>query len=251
MKFLGIIPARYESVRFPGKPLALIFGKPMIQWVYEASAQALEEVVVATDNQQIYDTVFSFGGKAVLTSSRHKSGTDRCAEAAEIMLKDYSFDVVINIQGDEPFIEPKQIQQLKLCFTPEVQIATLARKILNPEDVFDPNKPKVVLNENGDALYFSRNPIPYIKGVDREHWLDHATFYAHIGIYGYRASVLREITSLAGSPLELAESLEQLRWIQNGYSIRVGVTPFASFGIDTPGDLERAAKEYEHLIRKQ
>lgn len=244
MRFLGIIPARYESVRFPGKPLALLFGKPMIQWVYEASSQALEAVVVATDNQQIYDVVHSFGGKAVFTSSSHKSGTDRCAEAARIMLATTDFDVVINIQGDEPFIEPEQIEHLKRCFTPEVQIATLARKIILLQDVFDPNKPKVVLNQNSDALYFSRNPIPYVKGVAPEQWLDSATFYAHIGIYGYRASVLQEITCIPGSPLEMAESLEQLRWIQNGFSIRVGETPFTSFGIDTPEDLERASKEF-------
>lgn len=251
MRFLGIIPARYESVRFPGKPLALIFGKPMIQWVYEASVKVLDRVVVATDNPLIFDTVRSFGGRVVYTSSDHKSGTDRCAEAARILMASENFDVVINIQGDEPFIEPEQIRQLMQCFTPGVRIATLARKIVQNGDIFDPNKPKVVINKNNDALFFSRNPIPYIKGVDPKQWIRHSNFYAHVGIYGYEKDALQEITRLPGSSLEMAESLEQLRWLQNGFSIRVAETPYSSFGIDTPEDLERASREFKSIIGPQ
>lgn len=244
MKFIGIIPARYGSSRFPGKPLADMAGKPMIQRVYEQVKKALDEVWVATDDERIIKAVETFGGKAVLTSPDHKSGTDRSNEAyTKIGL---GFDVIINIQGDEPFIQPQQIETLKACFdTKETELATLVKPFKKEdgfEALFNPNSPKVILNKNSEAIYFSRSIIPYIRDVHHQEWLDKHTFYKHIGMYAYRADILREITLLSQSTLELAESLEQLRWIENGYKIKVGLTDIETIGIDTPEDMEKAIK---------
>ena len=242
MNFLGIIPARYNSQRFPGKPLAMIAGKPMIQWVYENSARALEEVYVATDDERIFKSVESFGGNVVMTSEEHRSGTDRCNEAFNVIKNGTGIhpDVIVNIQGDEPFIDPEQINLLKSCFNdPETQIATLVRLIEKKEDIFDVNKPKVVFNKDNFALYFSRSVIPFIRGKEESSWLDVHNYYRHIGIYAYTAQSLGEITKLSASSLELAESLEQLRWLENGFKIKVEITPHDSMGIDTREDLNR------------
>lgn len=244
MKFIGIIPARYASTRFPGKPLADMKGKYMIQRVYEQVKTVLDRVYVATDDRRIFDAVHSFGGKAVMTSENHKSGTDRCFEAYCRIGE--GEDVIINIQGDEPFIQTRQIEAIMECFESEgTQIATLV-KPFTKEDGFDAlfnsNSPKVVLNNRNEALYFSRSIIPYIRNYKYDTWLDHHTFYKHIGMYAYRADILSEITALPQSSLEIAESLEQLRWLQNGYRIKVGITTQETIGIDTPEDLERALK---------
>lgn len=243
-KILGIIPARYASSRFPGKPLADMKGKPMIQRVYEAVSTCLNKVVVATDDRRIFDAVRAFGGEAVMTSSAHRSGTDRCAEAYEAIAGE--FDIVVNIQGDEPFIKPQQIELLVSCFgDPETEIATLVipfPKEKGIEAIENPNSPKVILNEKGRAIYFSRSVIPYVRGVDKKSWLDKQIFYKHIGLYAYRTDILMQITKLPQSPLEIAESLEQLRWIENGYYIRAGITSIETIGIDTPDDLKIALK---------
>ena len=245
MKFIGIIPARYASSRFPGKPLADLGGKPMIQRVYERVSGVLDDVAVATDDNRIAAAVEAFGGRVVMTSAEHRSGTDRVREAADILATDA--DVVINIQGDEPFIAPSQIEALKACFdTDGVDIASLARQFdpaLGFDALFDPNLVKVVMGDRGNALYFSRSIIPYVRSTDWQHWLEKQTFYTHVGIYAYRREVLRAIASLPQSPLELAESLEQLRWLSAGYTIRMAVTNEPTIGIDTPADLE-AAVEY-------
>jgi 3-deoxy-manno-octulosonate cytidylyltransferase (CMP-KDO synthetase) len=241
--FTGIIPARYASTRFPGKPLAIIGGKTMIERVYNQAALVLDNVYVATDDERILKTVQSFGGKVVMTSSSHRSGTDRCAEAAGIIFDhNMSADrVVINIQGDEPFIRPEQISSLKECFSDiSVEIATLVREVLPDEDLFNPNHPKVILSKLMNAMYFSRSVIPYVRDKEKEQWSDSHVFYKHIGLYGYRASTLAQITLLPQSSLELAESLEQNRWLQNGYQIRAAITQWESIGIDTPEDLEKA-----------
>ncbi len=242
MKFIGIIPARYASTRFPGKPLAKIGGVAMIERVYRRASAALDEVVVATDDARIYDFVRSFGGNAVMTSDKHRSGTDRCREAYLNVKSDA--DVVINIQGDEPFIAREQIDALKGCFNdPEVEIGTLARRF-NPElgfeALFDANTPKLVMDDRMNALYFSRSIIPYVRNYPWQEWPEKAVFHTHVGLYGYRADVLDRITQLPQSPLELAESLEQLRWLQAGYKIRVAVTDSPTIGIDTPEDLAHA-----------
>lgn len=245
MKVLILIPARYASTRFPGKPLARIADKPMIQHVVEKAVSVSEYVFVATDDQRISSIVNTFGGHAVMTSADHKSGTDRCYEAYCNVtdLLHQTFDVVVNIQGDEPFIKPEQIRQLISCFeNPEVQIATLAKRFEQNADIFDPNKVKVVFSQFDMALYFSRNPIPYCRGVEKEKWNETASFYKHIGMYAYRPEVLKEITSLPQGELEKVESLEQLRWLEHGYHIAVQVTEYESLGIDTPEDLERANK---------
>ncbi len=242
MKFIAIIPARYASTRFPGKPLAVLGGKTMIQRVYEQVAGVLDDAVVATDDERIYEAVKAFGGKVVMTSTEHRSGTDRCREAY-LKVGD-KYDVVVNVQGDEPFIQASQLEALKRCFeNPATQIATLV-KPFKAEDglaaLENPNSPKVVLDEASQALYFSRSVIPYLRNVPREEWLMKHTFYKHIGIYAFRAEVLREVTALPQSTLEKAESLEQLRWLENGYKIGVGVTDIETIGIDTPEDLEKA-----------
>lgn len=242
MNFIGIIPARYESTRFPGKPLAIIKDKPMIQWVYENVSKALAEVYVATDDDRIVNAVESFGGKVVKTLSTHLSGTDRCAEAALKLSETIDFDVAINIQGDEPFIQPEQIELLKSCFKSDAEIATLVKKIDSSEELLNPNRPKVVLDKNNNALYFSRSPIPYVRGTEENAWTTESTFWAHIGMYAFKANVLQEITKLPQGKLELAESLEQLRWLENGLKIKTAETTTRSIGIDTPEDLQAALK---------
>lgn len=240
MKVLGIIPSRYASTRFPGKPLINIDGKTMIQRVYEQSkkASSLSEVVVATDDERIFEHVTSFGGNVVMTSSSHESGTDRCAEVLEEL--DTNFDVVINIQGDEPFINPEQINQLCSCFKDEqTDIATLIKKISSEEELFNPNRPKVDVDKNSFAKMFSRNAIPELVGFKKKEWLTKQAFFKHIGIYGYRSVVLKEISQLQPSPLEIKERLEQLRWLENGYKIKVATTSFEAVAIDTPDDLKK------------
>ena len=240
MKFIVIIPARFQSTRFPGKPLALINEKPMIQWVYENVVQSVKDAWVATDDERIFDTVINFGGKAVKTLSTHQSGTDRCAEAARIISEKTDFDIVINVQGDEPFIQPAQIELLKSCFESDADIATLVKKIETTEELFNPNRPKVVTDKQQNALYFSRSTIPYIRGTENENWLLKHTFWAHIGMYAYKSDVLQKISKLEQGILEQAESLEQLRWLENGFKIKTAVTKHQSIGIDTPEDLTLA-----------
>lgn len=251
MKFIGIIPARYASTRFPGKPLADIGGMSMIERVYTQVKNVLDDVCVATDDVRIAGVVNAFGGKVVMTSDQHKSGTDRCYEAYTKIGKGY--DVIVNIQGDEPFIHPEQIETLKACFVDlSTQIATLV-KPFSPEDdfettLFNPNSPKVVLNRGNEAMYFSRSVIPYFREKNYKEWLSTQTYYKHIGLYAYRAETLREITLLPQSPLELAESLEQLRWLENGYKIKVGITHHETIGIDTPDDLKKAIELLKSTI---
>jgi 3-deoxy-manno-octulosonate cytidylyltransferase (CMP-KDO synthetase) len=249
--FAGIIPARFESSRFPGKPLAMIGDKPMIQRVYEQASKRLDLIYVATDDLRIYNKVISFGGKAVMTSSHHMSGTDRCAEAVEKIVAEtgHPIDIVVNIQGDEPFIRPEQIDLLMKCFTGnEVQISTLVRKTEPGEDIFNPNQPKVVLNTFGDAIYFSRAAIPFIRDSKPETWSKEHVYYKHIGLYAYRTNTLKQITLLARSPLEISESLEQNRWIENGFKIRTAVTKWETIGIDTPQDLEKALQILKQIM---
>lgn len=239
MKFTAIIPARYASTRFPGKPLALLSGKPIIQHVYEQVNQVIKDVWVATDDQRIFETVNTFGGKAVMTRKNHKSGTDRIEEAAEKIQT--QADIIINVQGDEPFIQPSQIETLCELFKhPQTQIATLGKPFEDIEAVKNTNSPKIVTNYQGFALYFSRSVIPFVRGIEENEWLEHFPYLKHLGIYAYRREILKEITKLPMSSLEKAESLEQLRWLQNGYRIRVGITNVETIGIDTPKDLERA-----------
>lgn len=239
MKFIAIIPARYASTRFPGKPLAMLGGKPVIQRVYEQAISVLGEAYVATDDERIFQTVTDFGGKAVMTRTDHKSGTDRIEEAVEKLATDA--DVIINIQGDEPFVQASQLQALMQLFDdPETQIGTLGKPFENMEAVDNPNSPKIVCDRRGFALYFSRSVIPHVRGKERAEWIQHFPYLKHLGLYAYRREVLREVTQLPQTPLELAESLEQLRWLENGYRIRVGLTDVETVGIDTPADLERA-----------
>ena len=246
MKFIGLIPARYASTRFPGKPLALLAGKPVIQHVYEQAVKVLDAVYVATDDERIYNKVLEFGGKAVMTSTEHHSGTDRIEEALKKVGGD--FDVVVNIQGDEPFIAQSQIETLCHCFEDEAtQIATLGKPFECIEAVENPNSPKIVVDNRGYAMYFSRSVIPFVRGVERQEWLKKYPFLKHLGIYAYRTEVLKAITRLPQSSLELAESLEQLRWLENGYRIKVGITNVETVGIDTPEDLQRA----EDFIRNR
>jgi 3-deoxy-manno-octulosonate cytidylyltransferase (CMP-KDO synthetase) len=240
MKIIGIIPARYESTRFPGKPLVDIGGKSMIRRVYEQSKKSgsLTEVIVATDDERIAEHIKSFSGNVIMTSNTHQSGTDRCFEA--ISKYDPSADVVINIQGDEPFIHPEQIDLVASCFKEtETQIATLVKKINTEAELFNVNTPKVILNKYKEAVYFSRQAIPYVRGKENKDWLNQIEFYKHIGIYAYRTRILREITALPQSPLELAEALEQLRWIENGFKIKVKITDSESIAVDTPDDLKK------------
>lgn len=242
LKFIVLIPARYASTRFPAKPLAMLGGKPVIQRVYEQVAKVVSSVAVATDDERIANAVESFGGRAIMTSPDHQSGTDRCWEAYQKVGEE--FDVVINVQGDEPFIAESQLRAIMECFDDEnTDIATLVKPFSEAngiEALENPNSPKVVLDKESRAIYFSRSVIPYLRGVERENWLKQHTFYKHIGMYAFRSEVLREITSLPQSPLELAEKLEQLRWLENGYKIGVGISDVETVGIDTPEDLERA-----------
>lgn len=242
MKFIGIIPARYASSRFPGKPLADMKGKPMIQRVYEQASLVLDNVCVATDHPDIENAVKAFGGRVVRSLKEHPSGTDRCCEAYHLL--GGNEDVVINIQGDEPFIKPEQIRAIISCFdNPDTEIATLVR-VFDPaegwEALSNPNSPKVILNNQSEAIAFSRSVIPYLRNVDKEEWLARHTYYKHIGMYAFKAATLDAITRLPQSSLEVAESLEQMRWIENGYRIKVAVTTQETIGIDTPDDMARA-----------
>ena len=257
MQYIGIIPARYGSSRFPGKPLADICGKPMIRRVYEQARKALDTVIVATDDVRIFDCVKAFGGEVVMTSPNHKCGTDRVEEAYNQYASALgnpvdAQTVVINIQGDEPFIQPAQIEAVKTCFHANstgnchTEIATLVKPFTTEDtldDLKNPNSPKVVFSaETGEALYFSRSVIPYLRGVNESEWLLRGKFYRHIGMYAYRADVLKRITRMPQTPLELAESLEQLRWLENGIRIHVAVCDTYSMGIDTPEDLQQAVR---------
>ena len=249
MKFVAIIPARFASTRFPGKPLAILGGKPVIQHVYEKAATVLGDAYVATDDERIEETVKAFGGKVVMTRNDHKSGTDRIAEALEKIGGDY--DVVVNIQGDEPFIAKSQIEEICHCFDDEnTEIATLGKPFESMEAVKNPNSPKIVTDNNGYAMYFSRSVIPYVRGKEESEWLANFHYLKHLGIYAYKCKVLKEITKLPQSPLEIAESLEQLRWLQNGYKIKVGRTDIETVGIDTPEDLTRAEKFLQQISNK-
>ncbi len=240
MRILGVIPARYASTRFPAKPLADIAGKTMIQRVYEqvSKSESLSTVVVATDHPEILDHVEAFGGKVCMTGEHHASGTDRCFEA--LTKQESQFDYVINIQGDEPFIQPQQIDLLVSMLDGRTEIATLVKRITDNDTLFNPNVVKVVLNQLNEALYFSRSTIPHLRNVTQERWLDSYAFYKHIGMYAYRSDILKEISSLSVGVLEKAESLEQLRWLENGYRIRASETNTEASGIDTPEDLEKA-----------
>ena len=239
MKFIAVIPARYASTRFPGKPLAVLGGKTVIQRVYEQAVSVLPEAYVATDDERIFQAVEAFGGRAVMTRADHKSGTDRIQEAVEKIATDA--DIIINIQGDEPLIQPSQIETLMHLFDdPATQIGTLGKRFETIDAVRNPNSPKIVTDRRGFALYFSRSVIPYIRGIEADEWLTHYPFLKHLGIYAYRREVLAEVTHLPQSALEKAESLEQLRWLENGYRIRVGLTDVETVGIDTPEDLARA-----------
>ena len=252
LKFVGVIPARYASTRFPAKPLAILGGKQVIQHVYEQASKVLNDVYVATDDQRTVDAVEAFGGKVVMTSTSHKSGTDRCREAIDKIGEE--FDVIINIQGDEPFVQPSQLKTLIACFDDlETQIATLVKPFNEKstwEDLHNPNTPKVVLDKDNFALYFSRSVIPYMRGEDKKDWLKKHIYLKHIGLYAYRLEVLKEITALPQSPLEIVESLEQLRWLENGYKIKVGTTDIETIGIDTPEDLQKAELFLERMIKK-
>lgn len=249
LKFIAIIPSRYASTRFPGKPLAVLGGKTVIERVYEQVSKAISNLIVATDDDRIYNAVESFGGKAVMTGSHHRSGTDRCWEAYQT--NGGNEDIVINVQGDEPFIMPEQIKAIMQCFDDNTtDIATLIKPFDKQgcfTDLEDPNKVKVVTDVNMNALYFSRSIVPYLRGVDKEKWPSTHQFYTHLGMYAYRADALRKVTQMQPSSLELAESLEQLRWLENGLTIKVGITQHSSIGIDTPSDLERA----EYFLSKQ
>ena len=243
MRVAGIIPARYASTRFPGKPLAMINGKSMIERVYIQASKCslLKTVIVATDDERIASHVRKFGGKAIMTSAHHPSGTDRIAETLALLEKENDYyDIAVNIQGDEPFIRPEQIEKvIRLFSQKKVEIATLIKSITEQEELFNPNVVKVMTDHAGRALLFSRSPIPYIRREATENWLMHFTFYKHIGIYAYRTETLKKIASLPPAPPEIAESLEQLRWLWNGHRIYTDITDFETFGIDTPEDLSK------------
>lgn len=242
MNIIGIIPARYDSARFPGKPLIKIGGKTMIRRVYERCTLSLNNVIVATDDKRIRKEVEGFGGHVIMTSHDHESGTDRCAEAITLYQKSHNepVDVVINIQGDEPFLDPMMLSHLSKSFIdPKIRISTLIKKISSEDEIFDPNLPKVVVDKNGMVLYFSRSPIPYVSNIEKSRWFVEYPFYKHIGIYAFRTKTLMEITQLPPSTLEQAELLEQNRWLENGYTIYVEETQHESISIDTPEDLEK------------
>jgi len=248
MKILGIIPARYASTRFPAKALVDIGGKSMVQRVYEQVVQSasLTEVLIATDHPLIYDHAQSFGSPVVMTAEHHPSGTDRCFEA--LQKRGGAFDYIINIQGDEPFIQPAQIDLLADCLDGATELATLVKRFADQEALFSPNTAKVILNGQGEAMYFSRHPLPFLRGAEPSTWLDKHEYLQHIGMYAYRVDILSRITQLLPSALEKAESLEQLRWLENGYRIRVAFTEYESVGIDTPEDLAAALIKNQHLL---
>lgn len=246
---LGIIPARYGSTRFPGKPLADIGGNPMIQWVLEGTAQArlLDAVVVATDDERIAEVVRRLGHIAVMTRTDHPTGTDRCYEAYEQIVRHGlvdtlrsdgpAADYVINIQGDEPFLHPAQIDELAMILDGTVELATQMTTVESAELLHNPGEAKIILNDRQEAMYFSRQPIPYLRGVDPAHWHEHHRYYRHVGLYAYRADVLGRLTQLPPSPLERAESLEQLRWLEAGYRIKLVPTTYQSLAVDSPDDI--------------
>ena len=239
----GIIPARYASTRFPGKSLIDIRGKTMIQRVYEEAAKSasLHKLVVATDDKRILEHVRSFGGDTVMTGANHPSGTDRCWDALQQIGEGYQY--VINIQGDEPFINPAQIDELAAILQDgTVELATQMIPISNYEELFDPGEVKIVLNNKMEALYFSRMVIPFINGVGEKDWHKHYNYYRHVGMYAYRRDVLEKITRLPVSSLEQAESLEQLRWLEHGFKIKCVITRFESHCIDAPEDVEKTLK---------
>jgi 3-deoxy-manno-octulosonate cytidylyltransferase (CMP-KDO synthetase) len=242
MKFLGIIPARFGSTRLEGKPLVDIVGKPMIQHVYEKASQAIVDIYVATDDKRVYDAVRSFGGRVVMTSDQHPTGTNRCLEALKIISRtnQVNYEVIINIQGDEPLLDPEQLTNLQECFTDEyIMMATLVAPVQDPADLNNESEVFVVFDKHHNALYFSRSVIPYIKGTPREKWHQQHTFYKHVGLYGYTAEALEIYANLPRSVLESTEGLEQNRWIENGYAIKVGITDKVSMCVDTPEDLEK------------
>lgn len=252
MRVLAAVPARFASTRFPGKPLALLGGRPVVQWVWDGLARMseLSAVAVATDDERIAETVRGFGGRVVMTSPAHRSGTDRCGEVLR-KLEDEGeqYDVVVNVQGDEPFVRPDQLRSLIASFEDSyTQIATLKTTIRGNEELMSPNNVKVICNPQGRAVYFSRQPIPYLRGVEVDEWLGRQAYYKHIGVYAFRAETLKEVVKLPQSPLELSESLEQLRWLENGYAIRVVETESANIGIDTPEDLAEAERRLKDLI---
>lgn len=249
MRFIAVIPARYASSRFPGKPLATLGGKMVIERVYEQVSSVLDEVYVATDDERIYNAVVGFGGKAIMTSDKHKSGTDRIAEAVEKI--ESKADVVINIQGDEPFIHPDQIRTVMSLFDDnDTEIATLGKPFESMDAADNPNSPKIVVGQNGRALYFSRSVIPFVRGKEHTDWLKYYPFLKHIGLYAYRRETLMKITKLEQTPLELAESLEQLRWLEHGIAVKVGTTNCETIGIDTPEDLQRAEEFIKKLAKE-
>lgn len=250
-QFAGIIPARYASSRFPGKPLALIGDRSMIQRVYEQALKSLDFVFVATDDERIVNAVEKFGGKAIMTSAEHASGTDRCSEAVSKIETGFGIqiDIVVNIQGDEPFIKPEQIDMIKLCFDDkDVDIATLICKDVTTNDLLNPNQIKTVISLNGDALYFSRSAVPYLRDFEIDEWIINHVFYKHLGLYAYKKDTLKKLTMLKRSSLEIAESLEQNRWLENGYRIRTAVSDWDSYGIDSPEDLVKAQVLFKDLI---
>jgi 3-deoxy-manno-octulosonate cytidylyltransferase (CMP-KDO synthetase) len=241
MKIVGLIPARYASTRFPAKPLADIGGKSMIQHVYEQVKKSkLNKVVVATDHPEIFDHVKKFGGEVCMTKDSHASGTDRCYEAFTLLNEKYHY--VINIQGDEPFIKPEQINHIASLLNGLVEIATLMKVIDDPEQLFNPNVVKVTVNKKNEALYFSRSTIPHLRNIPQQEWLSKHTFYKHLGMYAYRTDILQQLTTLPVSSLEKAESLEQLRWLEHGFKISTVETTLETVGIDTPDDLAKALK---------
>jgi 3-deoxy-manno-octulosonate cytidylyltransferase (CMP-KDO synthetase) len=244
MKILGIIPARFDSIRFPAKALVDIGGKSMVQRVYEQATKAssLQKVIVATDHERIFKHVLTFGGNVCITSKDHQSGTDRCQEV--VNKEKEGFDYIINIQGDEPFIAPGQIDILAACLDGKSELATLVKRIKEQEQLFNPNIVKVIFNKNKEALYFSRESIPYCRSFPKDQWLNQHSYFKHIGIYAYRSDILSQITQLEVSHLEKTEGLEQLRWLENGYKVRVAETSIETLGIDTPEDLQKAISLY-------
>jgi len=248
MKILGIIPARYQSTRFPGKVLVDIKGKSMVQRVYEQASKStlLSKVIIATESEEVRAHVKSFGGEAVLTNDNHASGTDRCFEA--LTLQKETYDYVVNIQGDEPFISPAQIDELAALLNGEVELATLIKKITTNAELFNYGEVKAVFNSNMEALYFSRQPIPYERNTGEMEWLNHSNYYKHIGIYAYRADILEQVSKLPVSNLEKAESLEQLRWLENGLKIKLAFTEHESVCIDTKEDLDRVLSNIDSFL---
>jgi len=242
MKILAIIPSRYASTRLPAKPLVMIKGKSMVQRVYEQASKSrlLSKVVVATDHEEIYTHVAGFGGEVCMTNTDHASGTDRCYEA--LSLQGESYDYVINVQGDEPFIQPDQIDLLGNVLDGKIEIATLVKSVVSLDELINPSEAKVVVNRRGEALYFSRSIIPFINKAPQEQWLDRHKYLKHVGMYAYRCDVLKEISDLKVSALESAESLEQLRWLENGFRVTVVETETETFAIDTPADLDKASQ---------